>query len=81
MVDHQAGGNRRAPAGEADWLTLGQAAAFLGVAQSTIRKWSDQGRVPAFLERFPLSLGAVWLAAPQGYWPRGVDCQLPYACF
>jgi len=48
VVDHQAGGNRRAPAGEADWLTLGQAAAFLGVAQSTIRKWSDQGRVPAF---------------------------------
>jgi excisionase family DNA binding protein len=33
---------------QADWLTLGQAARFLGVAQSTIRKWSDQGRVPAF---------------------------------
>jgi excisionase family DNA binding protein len=41
-------GQRRAPAGEPDWLTLGQAAKFLGVAQSTIRKWSDQGRVPAF---------------------------------
>jgi len=27
---------------------LGQAAKYLGVAQSTIRKWSDQGRVPAF---------------------------------
>jgi excisionase family DNA binding protein len=39
---------RRAPASEPDWLTLGQAAKFLGVAQSTIRKWSDQGRVPAF---------------------------------
>ena len=39
---------RRAPTGESDWLTLGQAAKFLGVAQSTIRKWSDQGRVPAF---------------------------------
>jgi excisionase family DNA binding protein len=39
---------RRAPANEPDWLTLGQAAKFLGVAQSTIRKWSDQGRVPAF---------------------------------
>jgi excisionase family DNA binding protein len=34
--------------GEGEWLTLGQAARFLGVAQSTIRKWSDQGRVPAF---------------------------------
>jgi excisionase family DNA binding protein len=37
-------GGRRDP----EWLTLGQAARFLGVAQSTIRKWSDQGRVPAF---------------------------------
>ena len=40
--------HRIAPAGEPDWLTLGQAAKYLGVAQSTIRKWSDQGRVPAF---------------------------------
>jgi excisionase family DNA binding protein len=43
-----AGDQRRAPASEPDWLTLGQAAKFLGVAQSTMRKWSDQGRVPAF---------------------------------
>jgi excisionase family DNA binding protein len=40
--------NRRAPTSEPDWLTLGQAAKYLGVAQSTIRKWSDNGRVPAF---------------------------------
>jgi excisionase family DNA binding protein len=33
---------------DSEWLTLGQAARFLGVAQSTIRKWSDKGRVPAF---------------------------------
>jgi excisionase family DNA binding protein len=39
---------RRASGTEPDWLTLGQAAKYLGVAQSTIRKWSDQGRVPAF---------------------------------
>ena len=39
---------RPAPTSEPDWLTLGQAAKYLGVAQSTIRKWSDQGRVPAF---------------------------------
>ena len=39
---------RRAPTSEPDWLTLGQAAKYLGVAQSTIRKWSDSGRVPAF---------------------------------
>ena len=31
-----------------EWMTLGQAAKYLGVAQSTIRKWSDLGRVPAF---------------------------------
>src|SRR4249920_2251681 len=37
-----------AAAGEPDWLTLGQAAKYLGVAQSTIRRWSDEGRVPAF---------------------------------
>jgi len=39
---------RRAPTSDPDWLTLGQAAKYLGVAQSTIRKWSDQRRVPAF---------------------------------
>jgi excisionase family DNA binding protein len=39
---------RRAPGAEPDWLTLGQAAKFMGVAQSTIRKWSDQRRLPAF---------------------------------
>jgi excisionase family DNA binding protein len=31
-----------------EWLTLGQAATYLGVAQSTVRKWSDGGRLPAF---------------------------------
>ncbi len=41
-------GSRRLPASEPDWLTLGQAAKYLGVAQSTIRKWSDLGRLPAF---------------------------------
>jgi excisionase family DNA binding protein len=34
--------------GGLDWLTLGQAAEYLGVAQSTVRKWSDTGRLPAF---------------------------------
>jgi excisionase family DNA binding protein len=29
---------RQPPLGETDWLTLGQAARYLGVAQSTIRK-------------------------------------------
>src|SRR5713101_8455218 len=48
MSYNRSGSNRRVPAGEPDWLTLGQAAKFLGVAQSTIRKWSDLGRVPAF---------------------------------
>jgi excisionase family DNA binding protein len=34
--------------GDQEWLTLGQAATYLGVAQSTVRKWSDSGRLPAF---------------------------------
>jgi excisionase family DNA binding protein len=33
---------------QVEWLTLGRAAAYLGVAQSTIRKWCDAGTVPAF---------------------------------
>src|SRR5919204_610983 len=43
--------NRRAPTSEPDWLTLGQAAKYLGVAQSTIRKWWGGGRAPAFYPR------------------------------
>jgi excisionase family DNA binding protein len=41
-------GNRGADAAQPEWLTLGQAAKYLGVAQSTMRKWSDLGRVSAF---------------------------------
>ena len=47
-MSREAPSTRLAPTGEPDWLTLGQAAKYIGVAQSTIRKWSDQGRVPAF---------------------------------
>ena len=39
---------RDAAAAQPEWLTLGQAAKYLGVAQSTMRKWSDLGRVSAF---------------------------------
>ncbi len=31
-----------------DWLTLGEAARHLGVAQSTVRKWTDRGRLATF---------------------------------
>jgi excisionase family DNA binding protein len=31
-----------------EWLTLGGAADYLGVAQGTLRRWADQGRLPAF---------------------------------
>ena len=41
-------GSRGDRGGDLDWLTLGQAAKYLGVAQSTLRKWTDSGRVPAF---------------------------------
>ena len=39
---------RRSDPGRSEWLTLGQAATYLGVAQSTMRKWTDLGRVSAF---------------------------------
>ena len=41
-------GTDRVAAAQPEWLTLGQAAKYLGVAQSTMRKWSDLGRVSAF---------------------------------
>ncbi|MGZ8783442.1 MAG: response regulator [Gaiellaceae bacterium] len=41
-------GTQGMPAAQPEWLTLGQAAKYLGVAQSTMRKWSDVGRVSAF---------------------------------
>ena len=44
----ESAGARRAADGGREWLTLGQAAAFLGAAQSTVRKWADAGRLPAF---------------------------------
>jgi excisionase family DNA binding protein len=40
--------SRNTAAAQPEWLTLGQAAKYLGVAQSTMRKWSDLGRVSAF---------------------------------
>jgi excisionase family DNA binding protein len=40
--------SRNTTAAQPEWLTLGQAAKYLGVAQSTMRKWSDLGRVSAF---------------------------------
>ena len=42
-----AGAHRGADYGR-EWLTLGQAAAFLGAAQSTVRKWADAGRLEVF---------------------------------
>ncbi|MDX6399006.1 MAG: hypothetical protein QOJ43_2414 [Gaiellaceae bacterium] len=41
-------GEPSVPSAQPEWLTLGQAAKYLGVAQSTMRKWSDLGRVSAF---------------------------------
>jgi excisionase family DNA binding protein len=47
-VSGQSGPPARAAGGAPEWLTLGQAATYLGVAQSTIRKWSDAGKLRAF---------------------------------
>jgi excisionase family DNA binding protein len=46
VVDRQT--SRSGAGANPEWLTLGQAAKYLGVAQSTIRKWSDSGRLSAF---------------------------------
>ena len=46
--DRQGGTRNRSGRAAPEWLTLGEAAKYLGVAQSTIRKWSDSGRLPAF---------------------------------
>ena len=37
------------PASGSDWLTLGHAAKYLGVAPNTVRKWSDQGRLATLI--------------------------------
>jgi excisionase family DNA binding protein len=42
------GTRRRAGGAQPEWLTLGQAATYVGVAQSTMRKWTDSGRVASF---------------------------------
>jgi excisionase family DNA binding protein len=42
------GTRRRAGGARPEWLTLGQAATYVGVAQSTMRKWTDSGRVASF---------------------------------
>jgi excisionase family DNA binding protein len=31
-----------------EWLSLGRAAAYLGVSEPTLRKWTDAGQVTAF---------------------------------
>ena len=48
MADERTVTRAPVPANEPDWLTLGRAAKYLGMAQSTIRKWSDDGRLRAF---------------------------------
>lgn len=39
---------RRAGGGAGRWLSINQACALLGVDQSTLRRWSDAGKVPVF---------------------------------
>ena len=64
-------GARRLEDDGREWLTLGQAAAFLGAAQSTVRKWADSGRLPAFYtpgghRRFRRDDLEAFLAEPRG---------------
>ncbi len=48
LEDHAPRRAGRTSSANPEWLTLGQAAKYLGVAQSTIRKWSDKNRLVAF---------------------------------
>ena len=80
MANDEGDSNNRmpVPANEPDWLTLGQAARHLGVAQSTIRKWSDSGRVPAFYtpgghRRYRRTDLDSFLAKSGGSQPRAVN--------
>jgi excisionase family DNA binding protein len=57
-------------ADDREWFTLGQAAAFLGAAQSTVRKWADAERLPTFYtpgghRRFRRSDLEAFLAGPR----------------
>lgn len=76
-----AGARRLADDGR-EWLTLGQAAAFLGAAQSTVRKWADGGRVPAFYtpgghRRFRRADLEAFLAGPRrGSGPRSAGASV-----
>lgn len=48
MTPHNKNSSGPGSNGEPDWLTLGETARYLGVAQSTVRKWADHGRVETF---------------------------------
>jgi excisionase family DNA binding protein len=72
---------RRQAGGGPEWLTLGQTATYLGVAQSTIRKWSDGGRLPAFYtpgghRRFRRGDLDVFLSGSRGIPVRGTPLVL-----
>jgi excisionase family DNA binding protein len=50
MTRQRRGEHQRETEGSTDahWLTIHEACAFLGVDQSTLRRWSDGGKVPVF---------------------------------
>lgn len=77
----ESAGAGRAADGGREWLTLGQAAAFLGAAQSTVRKWADGGRLPTFYtpgghRRFRRADLEAFLAGPRTP-PRGARASAP----
>src|SRR6476661_7570729 len=40
--------NSSEPSGDGKWLSIHEACRLLGVDQSTLRRWSDAGKVPVF---------------------------------
>jgi len=47
--DERRRGGESSGGGERRWLTIRDACVLLGVDQSTLRRWSDAGKVPVFL--------------------------------
>jgi excisionase family DNA binding protein len=79
--ERKSAGAGRAADGGREWLTLGQTAAFLGAAQSTVRKWADGGRLPTFYtpgghRRFRRADLEAFLAGPRTP-PRGARAAAP----
>lgn len=49
VAEQQVPGRAGNPAEEERWLSLGEACRALGVNESTLRRWADNGKIPVFV--------------------------------